>query len=143
MKRLAALAFATLIPLPFVACQSSGDTVAVITKLENDGIKADLASDPGWVQQYLADDWIGYDSSGDANSKQDVLRIMANTHYTNETLSDLKVRVYGNTAVATYKTTYNAQINGGQRVRSTINTDIWVKIGSDWKQVAWQGTATK
>jgi hypothetical protein len=53
------------------------------------------------------------------------------------------VRVYGNTAVATYKDTYDALVEGEHRARSVLSTDVWVKMGSDWKQVSSQGTTTK
>ena len=66
-----------------------------------------------------------------------------NNKFSSEKLTDLKVRVYGNTAVATYKDTYDALVQGQHRVRSILGTDVWVKIGSDWKQVSSQGTTTK
>jgi len=45
----AVLTVVGLIPLQSVRAQSAGDTVAAITKLENDGVKADLAADTSWV----------------------------------------------------------------------------------------------
>jgi Domain of unknown function (DUF4440) len=53
------------------------------------------------------------------------------------------VRVYGDTAVATYTDTYDALINGEHRARTILATDVWVKIGADWKEVSSQGTTTK
>jgi hypothetical protein len=66
-----------------------------------------------------------------------------NNNFKSEKLTDLKVRVYGNTAVATYKDTYDAMVEGQHRARSVASTDVWVKMGSDWKQVNSQGTTTK
>jgi hypothetical protein len=66
-----------------------------------------------------------------------------NNKYNSEKISDLKVRVYGNTAVATYKDTYDAMVEGQHRARSVLSTDVWVKMDSDWKQVSSQGTTTK
>ena len=60
-----------------------------------------------------------------------------------EKLSELKVRVYGNTAVATYKDTYDILIKGQRRAHSIIVTDTFVKMGSEWKQVASHGSETK
>ena len=104
-----------LIPVQWLSAQSSSDTVAAITKLENDSVKADLAADTSWVEKVLADDWMGCDSEGKWYTKAEALKIMADTKnnkFNSEKLKDLKVRVYGNTAVATYKDTYDAMVQG-------------------------------
>jgi hypothetical protein len=56
---------------------------------------------------------------------------------------ELKVRVYGNTAVATYKDTYDIQFKGEHRAHTIIATDTFVKMGSAWKQVASHGSEAK
>jgi hypothetical protein len=135
-----------LISIASFRAQSSGDTVAVITKLENDGIKADVAADPSWAEMVLADDWTGCDDEGKWFSKADALETIADTknnRFNSETLTDLKVRVYGNSVVATYKDTYDALVNGQHRVRTDQVTDVWVKMGSGWKLVNSQGTAAQ
>ena len=142
----AALAVVVLMPVQSLYAQSSSDTVAAITKLENDGIKADLAADTSWADKVLADDWMACDSEGKWYTKTEALKLMADTKnnkYNSEKLTDLKVRVYGNTAVATYKDTYDAMVLGQHRARSVAGTDVWVKMGSDWKLVSSQGTTTK
>ena len=60
-----------------------------------------------------------------------------------EKLSELKVRVYGNTAVASYKDTYDILIKGEHRVNTIIATDTFVKTGGEWKQVASHGSEAK
>jgi hypothetical protein len=60
-----------------------------------------------------------------------------------ENLSELKVRVYGNTAEATYKDTYDILIKGEHRAQTIIATDTFVKIGGEWKQVASHGSEAK
>ena len=142
----AATAIAVLAPVLWVYSQSNGDTVAVITKLENDGVQADLAADASWAQKTLAEDWMGCDSEGKWYTKAEALKVMADTKnnkFNTEKLTDLRVRVYGNTAVATYKDTYDAIVEGRHRARSVAAIDVWVKMGSDWKQVSAQGTTTK
>jgi ketosteroid isomerase-like protein len=57
-----------------------------------------------------------------------------------EKVSELKVRVYGNTAVATYKDTYDILTKGQHRSHTIIATDTFVKMGSEWKQVASHGS---
>jgi hypothetical protein len=66
----------------------------------------------------------------------------ANDFKTNsENLSDLKVRVYGNTAVATYKDTYDILFKGEHRAYTIIATDTFVKMSGEWKQVASHGAS--
>jgi hypothetical protein len=141
-----ALAAVLLISIQSVYAQSSGDTIAAITKLENDGIKADLAADASWAQRVLADDWTACDHEGKWYTKADALKMIADTKnnkFNSEKLTELKVRVYGNTAVATYKDTYDALVRGQHQAQSDQVTDVWVKMGSDWKLVSSQGTTAK
>ena len=66
----------------------------------------------------------------------------ANDFKTNsENLSELKVRVYGSTAVATYKDTYDILFKGEHRAHTIIATDTFVKVGGEWKQVASHGAS--
>jgi hypothetical protein len=125
---------------------TKADAVAAITKLENGGVKADLANDKAFYDKVLADDWTGGDSGGVWFTKAEVLKLMDDPEHnktTSEKLSELKVRVYGNTAVATYKDTYDAMLKGEHRARTVIGTDIFVKMGNEWKQVASHSSTTK
>jgi hypothetical protein len=119
-------------PLYALKTQANADVVAAITKLENDAVKADLAADKSWSEKYLAEDWMGCDSSGKWFTKADVLKMLADpkTTTTRAKVSNLKVRVYGTTAVATYTDSYEG--TGGQhRVRTILATDVFVKMDAD------------
>ena len=124
----------------------NADVVAAITKLENDAVKADLAGDKTFYEKALADDWTGGDSGGSWFTKAEMLKLMADTEHNktnSEKISELKVRVYGNTAVATYNDTYDAMLKGEHRARTVIGTDTFVKIGGEWKQVASHASQAK
>jgi hypothetical protein len=126
--------------------QGNADVAAAITKLENDQVKADLAGDKAWSEKYLADDWMGCDSSGKWYTKPDAMKMLAdpkNNNYKSEKISSLKVRVYGNAAVATYTDAYEGTVSGEHRVRTILATDVWAKIGADWKVVSSHSTPTK
>ena len=122
------------------------DIVTTISNLENDAVKADLAGDADFYQKVLAEDWTRGDSDGTYYTKAGLLKLMADTKdvkTNSEKLSELKVRVYGNTAVATYKDTYDILIMGEHRAHTIIATDTFVKMGSAWKQVASHGSEAK
>ena len=122
------------------------EVVTAISNLENDAVKADLAGDAAFYQKILAEDWTRGDSDGTFFTKAELLKLMADTKNiktNSEKLSELKVRVYGNTAEATYRDTYDILIKGEHRAHTIIATDTFVKIGSEWKQVASHGSEAK
>jgi hypothetical protein len=122
------------------------NVVTAISNLENDAVKADLAGDAAFYRKVLAEDWTRGDSDGTFYTKAQLLELMADTKNiktNSENLSELKVRVYGNTAEATYKDTYDILIKGEHRAHTIIATDTFVKIGGEWKQVASHGSEAK
>jgi hypothetical protein len=122
------------------------DVATAVSNLENEAVKADLAGDPAFYRKVLAEDWTRGDSDGTYYTKAELLGLMADTKnikINSEELSELKVRVYGNTAVATYKDTYDLLIKGEHRAHTIIATDTFVKMGSEWKQVASHGSEAK
>jgi ketosteroid isomerase-like protein len=115
------------------------DAVATITKMENDSVKADLANDSTFYENYLADNWTGGTSRGTWETKQSVLadfKDPKNNKTNSEKISDLKVRADGDTAVATYKSSYDSLVHGKRYVRTIISTDVFQKQNGTWKQIA-------
>jgi hypothetical protein len=148
MFKISVVVIALLAGLSVTRAQTGAiaDVVTTISNLENDAVKADLAGDSVFYQRVLAEDWTRGDSDGTYFTKAVLVNLMADTKSiktNSENISELKVRVYGNTAVATYKDTYDLLIKGQRRAHSIIVTDIFVKIGSDWKQIASHGSETK
>jgi len=142
------LVLVVLAAMSLAKAQTGGksDAVAAVTKLENDAVKADLANDKTFFEKVLADDWTGGDSEGTWYTKAEVLKLMGDPEHNktnSEKLSELKVRVYDNAAVATYKDTYDSMIKGEHRARSVIGTDTFVKTGGEWKQVASHASQAK
>ena len=104
--------FALFAGLSVIRAQSTAkpEVVTAISILENDAVKADLAGDADFYQKVLAEDWTRGDSDGSYYTKAELLELMADTKNIktySEKISELQVRVYGNTAVATYKNTYD------------------------------------
>jgi len=140
--------FALFAGLSVIRAQSTAkpEVVTAISILENDAVKADLAGDPAFYQNVLAEDWTRGDSDGTYYTKAELLELMADTKNiktNSEKTSELQVRVYGNTAVATYRDTYDLMIKGEHRDHTIIATDTFVKMGGEWKQVASHGSEAK
>ena len=114
----------------------AADPVAWITQYEHDAAASDLAGDVSFYEKNLADDWSDGMSDGKfQNKKQLISDLTDKTHNItfHETLADIKVRVYGDTAVATYTETYDALMNGKRVAKTIITTDTFAKIGRQWK----------
>ena len=140
--------FALFAGLSVIRAQSTAkpEVVTAISILENDAVKADLAGDADFYQKVLAEDWTRGDSDGTYYTKAELLELMADTKNiktNSEKISELQVRVHGNTAVATYKDTYDLMIKGEHRDHTIIATDTFVKMGGEWKQVASHGSEAK
>jgi|SRR5579872_2826197 len=140
------LVLAALSPIAAAKKQPTTDAVAAITQLENDAVKADLAGDSSFFQKNYADDWTGGFSGGTWNTKESMLADMkdrANNKMNSEQISDLKVRVYDNTAIATYTDTYDAMIRGEHRSKTVLSTDTFVLQNGAWKVVAGHSSVAK
>jgi hypothetical protein len=138
-----ALAMTVTVAVPaLVSSQGQPDTnaaIAAITKIENDGIKAALANDGSFYEKYLASDYTGGTSRGTWDTKPSMLADMKdakNNKTKTQTLSDLKVRVHGDLAIATYSTTYDAVIQGQSYARTVLCTDTLQQQNGGWKMMA-------
>jgi hypothetical protein len=134
------LTAATFVSTAFPQTQKSGSggAVAEVTRLEQESVKADLANDSSFAKQYYAEDYTGGSSWGTWDTKPSILKDMSapQANKTNkEEMSDLKVRAYGNTAIANFKETYDSLYHGEHRARTVMCTDTWVQQGT-WKLVA-------
>ncbi len=155
MKRISEVLFATCLAATIGASMlnaqaAGGDsaTVAAITKLEQESVKAGLAGGAATKQfseRTLADDFIGGTSFGKWETKAEIIKDAENPANKTKsmTIHDLKVATYGNTAVARYRLAYDDMYNGEHRARTVLCTDTWAKQGADWKELASHCSQTK
>ena len=108
--------------------------------METDNIKADLAGDSSWMSYETAADYTMGTSWGAFKTKSELVKDAADTanNKTNKReISHLKVRVYGqNTAIATFRESYDLVIKGEHRTRKILTTDTWVNQNGTWKLAA-------
>ncbi len=126
--------------------ESNEATVAAITQLENEQSKATVDNDSSWIEKNYADDWTGGFSGGIWTTKDSILndaKDTANNKMNSDHISDLKVRVYGNTAIATYTDSYDGMVRGEHRVKTVLSTDTWVRMHGAWKEVASHSSVKK
>jgi hypothetical protein len=142
---LAVVAALTVIALSAWSANSKQeDPVVWITQYERDAATADLTGDISFYQKNLADDWSDGMSNGEFQSKKALISDLTDKTRNitfHETLSDIKVRVYGVTAVATYTEVYDALMDGKRVAKTIITTDTFAKMGGQWKLVAAHSSA--
>ena len=113
--------------------------IATITQMENASVKADMAGDSSFVEKNYTENFTGGSSWGNWETKQSILADMKdskNNKTNSEAISELSVRVYGDTAIATYRSTYDSLYHGDRRARTILSTDTFVRENGSWKLVA-------
>ena len=91
--------------------------ITTITEMEIASAKAYTTGDPSYVEKNYDDNFSGGSSWGNWETKQSILADMKDNNRTNsEVISDLKVRIYGDTAIATYTSTQNSAYHGENSV---------------------------
>jgi ketosteroid isomerase-like protein len=114
----------------------------ILIQLEHDWSDADLHKDSGALSRILADDWIGIDFEGTVLNKLQALQGIASDSGSLEStvLRDMKVRVYGDTAVVTGTDTETGDYHGKDSSGRYMWTDVFVRRGGRWQAVSSQST---
>jgi uncharacterized protein (TIGR02246 family) len=109
-----------------------------IKKLDNERIQAQIHADATALDRIYAADFIGVGPSGTLRTKPQVISdfTSGDLKFQSITTDDVQVRVYGNTAVETGRSTMNGQDKGKTVPRDTRFTRVWVKQQGRWRLVA-------
>jgi hypothetical protein len=116
--------------------QESGDAASKVQQLEQEMHQAQMNSDASWYEQHLADGYVEGYSWGDWADRAGAIKQMQDKSikFAKGDVSDMKVATFGpNVAIAHYKFTYDATMNGTHRARTVICSDTWVSESGAWK----------
>lgn len=113
-----------------------------IKKLEETRNEAVLHGDVSVLDGMTSDDYTFVTLRGEMRTKQEILKGFASGsfHYDSRQIFDLKVRVYGNTAVVTGRSVQNGMENGKDYSGKYWFTRVYVKQNGRWLTVALQTT---
>ena len=127
-----------------LSAQTSADE-KVISDLEYRWAEAQRTGNADVVSPMLADTFTNTDADGESYDKSRLLSNLKSGKWDVNSISDVKVKVYGNTAVTTGSWTGKGVDGDGTRIdRSERWTDTWVKTSKGtWQCVASQQTASK
>ena len=92
-------------------------------------------------QRHVADDYTSVSSRGTQSTRAELIAGVQRDDFSKYVLDNLKVRVYGDTAVATGRATYTATFEGVKYTdRQVLFTEIYVRRTGQWQSVAVQST---
>jgi len=109
-----------------------------IRRLDKERIQAQVHADAEAIDRIYADDFIGVGPSGTVRTKPQVIADFTShdLKFQSITTEEVQVRVYGNTAVETGRSTMTGQDKGKDVPRDTRFTRVWVKQQGRWRLVA-------
>ena len=113
-----------------------------LLKLENEFARAVASNDADALDRLLADDWIIVEPDGGMIGKARFLGVIRSGALSHESMesTELRIRVYGNTAVVTGLTTSKGKFMGQDFAFCERATDIFVNQADRWQCVFTQLT---
>jgi len=114
-----------------------GSIEQVIRQLDRERIQAQIDADAAALERIYAADFIGIGPSGAVRTKPQVMSDFASGElkFQSITTDEVQVRIYGNTAVETGRSTMNGQDRGKPVPRDNRFTRVWVKQQGQWRLV--------
>ena len=109
-----------------------------IRKLDNERIQAQIHADATALDRIYAADFIGVGPSGTVRTKPQVILdfTSGDLKFQSITTDDVRVRVYGNTAVETGRSTMIGQDRGKAVPQDNRFTRVWIKQVGRWRLVS-------
>lgn len=123
----------------------TGATEKAIIALENKWLESQKTNNPDLVAPLLADKFVDTGVDGKVSTKAEMLATSKATKFGSVEYEDLKVVVFGDTAIATGGFKATGTDPSGKPLNEHIRwTDTWVKMPSGkWQCVASHGSAVK
>lgn len=147
---------ATLAALPVFAAQhvavhprsivaTDQDTIREIVDMERQAKEATLRRDVDFTQRTLAEDYVAVTPLGTVTTKQDAVsaRKSGQLRYEAMNVTDMVVRIYGDTAVVTARADVRGHQLGEDFSGPYRYTRVWVRRNGHWQTVSYQATVTQ
>ncbi|HEX6613240.1 MAG TPA: nuclear transport factor 2 family protein [Rhodanobacteraceae bacterium] len=139
----AALALVTMAAVagsPAVAEGPSADSLRVAA-LERQWLAAALHGDRDALEKILADGFVDINADGQVRDRHEAIAHASAPVGTTQAITQLKVRVYGDAAIATGINTVHSTTQGW--TVEVAFTDVFVRAGGGWQAVSAQETLRK
>jgi len=140
-------ALVVAVAIPTASQQPRGDSSAAIAKtlqsIERAWLNAEKNHDAAAFEKFVADDWIAITPDGKSQTKAERAAEIKASHITSATMGDMKVRIFGDTAVVTGSDDEVSEEGGTNSNSHYVWTDVFVKHHEKWLAVASQTTEIK
>jgi hypothetical protein len=125
-----------------LAWSQGGNAEQQIKKLFDQLQVAELKGDSNALEKLCADDYTSIRGDGSVLTKAQLIEGYKSGSIKYETIEnkDVKIRIYGNTAITTDLSSVKNIRDGKPRIGTNRTTRIWVKQGDNWKCVLYQTT---
>ncbi len=122
--------------------QDLGSVESEIKSAEALRFQALTEADVPALEKYLSDDLVYTHATGWRQTKAEFLASIRSgeIQYHSFTSADVKVRVYGSTALVTGHASVKARVKGEELVVELVYLEAFVKQDGRWQLVAWQST---
>jgi ketosteroid isomerase-like protein len=113
-----------------------------IMRMERDRAAAVVKGDVATLEGLTSDDYVLINANGQLSDKAGTMNAIKTgvIKLTANDVSDMKVRVYGDTAIVTGKSTAKGTIGGVELKGPLMFTRVYVKKNGKWQSVAFQQT---
>ncbi|MGA2102021.1 MAG: nuclear transport factor 2 family protein [Candidatus Sulfotelmatobacter sp.] len=121
------------------------DTIREIVDMERQAKEASLRRDAEFPQRSLADDYVAISPLGQVTTKKEAVsaRKSAQLRYDTIDVSDMVVRLYGDTAIVTARADVKGRQLGEDFSGPYRYTRVWVRKAGHWQAVSYQATVTQ
>ena len=130
-----------------VAAVDSGEQEIIreIVDIERQTKEATLRRDADFPQRMLADDYVAISPLGQVTTKKEAVsaRRSGQLRYENIDVSDMVVRLYGDTAIVTARADVKGHQLGEDFSGPYRYTRVWVRRAGRWQAVSYQATVTQ
>jgi ketosteroid isomerase-like protein len=125
--------------------QTTGGTEKAVAALEEQWMQSQKTNNPDLVAPLLADKFINTGADGKVTGRAETLANAKATKYDSMEYEDVKVTVFGDTAIATGGSRAKGTDESGKPLDEHVRwTDTWVKMPSGkWQCVASHGSTVK
>jgi len=120
-------------------------TIREVVNMERQAREASLHRDADFSARTLAEDYVAITPLGQVTTKQDTLaaRKSGQLRYDTIDVTDMVVRLYGDTAVVTARADVKGHQLGEDFSGPYRYTRVWVRRSGHWQAVSYQATVTQ
>ncbi|HLZ40199.1 MAG TPA: nuclear transport factor 2 family protein [Candidatus Sulfotelmatobacter sp.] len=121
------------------------ETIREVIDMEHQAKEASLRRDPEFPEKALSDDYVAISPLGQVTTKKEAISARKSGQLRYETIdvSDMVVRLYGDTAIVTARADVKGHQLGEDFSGPYRYTRVWVRRSGRWQAVSYQATVTQ